>query len=32
MGWVEVVSYGFDGLIQVIWVDVVDCGQIMDHV
>ena len=26
MGWFEVVGYGFDGLIQVIWVEVVGCG------
>ena len=32
MGWVEVVGYGFDGLIQVIWVEVVGCSWIMDRV
>ena len=32
MGWVEVVGCGFDGLIQVIWVEVVGYGWIMDHV
>ena len=31
MGWVEVVGYGFDGLIQVIWVEVVGCGLWLDH-
>ena len=32
MGWVEVVGYGFDGLIQVILVEVVGCSWIMDRV
>ena len=32
MGWVEVVGCGFDGLIQVIWVEVVSCSWIMDRV
>ena len=32
MGWVEVAGCGFDGLIQVIWVEVVGCSQIMDRV
>ena len=32
MGWVEVVGCGFDGLIQVIWVKVVGCSQIMDRI
>ena len=31
MGWVEVMGYGFDGLIQVIWVEVVGCVWIMDR-
>ena len=32
MGCVEVVGCGFNGLIQVIWVEVVGCGWIMDRV
>ena len=31
-GWVEVVGCGFDGLIQVIQVEVMGCDRIMDRV